>query len=486
MRVLTKEERKEKFETKWPEWELVDYTDYNGPCKLRHKCGNEKEYTIYYNVEKRGATCQVCNAKERDWYYDIGDQIDDLVILNRRVDELQEYQYKCLKCGFDGSKPSYFKGKYIDEYWIKGRGLKTGNRCACCRGIVVQPGINDVATTDPDIVPYFADIEDAIRYSRGSDCKIQLKCPICGRRYDKLVSVSSLVNEGRTCLYCGNTISYPERLMYFLLKEIDVDFEMHKIFDWSKNVYSEMDNKYHDREYDFYIPSINTIIEMHGSQHYRTTFSFNNKITHEEQQKIDEDKQFLAKQHCDYYIVIDCKVSNKNYIKNNIVQSELNNLLELSSIDWNKISRKALNGIARLVVADKEQHPEKTTTELADEYDVHYSTIITWLKKAGIYDPIDSKQIAGKQRSYPVYSPELNKAFRSMKLAANEIGVSVRNINSVLLPTNIQKSAGQHPITGERLTWQKWTLEQYEEWCKINNQSAQYLVNPTLDNTKLM
>ena len=483
-RLLTEDERREKFETKWPEWKLLEFNGVNGSCKVQHKCENVKDYETYFNVEKRGPTCQICDTKERDWYYNIGDQIEDLVILNRRVGKLQEYQYKCLTCGFDGSKPAYFKGKYIEEYWIQGRGLKNGNRCACCRGIVIQPGINDVATTDPDVVQYFADPEDATKYGRGSDFKIKPKCPICDYHDDKLVTVSNLVNEGRTCLNCGKTISYPEKLMYFLLKAIGVPFEMHKVFDWSKEVYDEYDGKYHKREYDFYIPSINSIIEMHGSQHYRLTFSWDksdrNQDSLEHRQKIDVDKQKLAEHNGYNYIVIDCNDSNKTYIKNNILRSELANLLDIQNINWDKLSRKALNGIAKLVAEDKENNPEKLTTELAEEYCVHLSTIIKWLKKASLYDASKEKKNAGLKRSYPVYSPELNKAFRSMKLASEEVGVGAKTINSAFNP-NLpnQKHAGRHPVTGERLTWERWTLEQYEEWCKTNNQTQQSLCNTT-------
>ena len=163
-------------------------------------------------------------------------------------------------------------------------------------------------------------------------------------------------------------------------------------------------------------------------------------------------------------------MTNKNYIKNNILRSELANLLNIGNIDWDQLSRKALNGIAKLVVEDKENNPEKLTTELAEEYGVHLTTIISWLKKAGLYNASQEKKIAGLKRSYPVYSPELNKAFRSIKLASEEVGVGAKTINSAFNP-NIpsQKHAGKHPVTGERLTWERWTLEQYEEWCKTNN-----------------
>ena len=60
-----------------------------------------------------------------------------------------------------------------------------------------------------------------------------------------------------------------------------------------------------------------------------------------------------------------------------------------------------------------------------------------------------------------------------MKSASEEIGISAKCINSALLPNHKEKHAGRHPITGERLTWERWTLEQYEEWCKANQPTIQ-------------
>ena len=87
-----------------------------------------------------------------------------------------------------------------------------------------------------------------------------------------------------------------------------------------------------------------------------------------------------------------------------------------------------------------------------------------------MYDAEFENKNAGLKRSYPIYSPELDKAFRSTRLASEKIGVGAKTINSAINP-NIpnQKHAGKHPVTEQRLTWERWTLEQYDEWCKLNN-----------------
>lgn len=479
-RILTEEERRDKFEAKWPEWKLIEFNGYFAPCKVQHKCGNIKDYETYFNVEKREPTCQEC-VDTKKWYWNIGDTTGDLIITNRRAlpNTLQEYQYKCNVCGFDCSKSVYVRGVYQDEYWATGRSIKTiqksgGRGCACCGSRLVQTGINDVATTAKDVVDYFCDKTEANKWTRSSEHKVRVMCKICNTVQPNKMQIGNLVHEGFDCINCGSSISYPEKLMYFLLKELDVDFKMHKVFDWSKEVYDEYDGQLHKREYDFYIPSINSIIEMHGSQHYRLTFTWDkaddNQDSLEHRQKIDKDKQVLAEQYGYNYIVIDCNDSNKSYIRNNILQSQLSNVFNLNNINWDKISRNALNGIAKLIIEDKENNPSKTCPELAEQYNVSLDSVLRWLKNANLYDAKFENKNAGLKRSFPVYSPELGKAFRSTRLASEEVGVGTKTINSAFNP-NIpsQKHAGRHPITGERLTWERWTLEQYEEWCKANN-----------------
>ena len=366
---------------------------------------------IYANVERRGPFCQNCTDTKK-WYWNIGDKVGDLTIIDRRAlpNTLQEYQYKCNICGFDGSKPIYFRGVYQNNYWVKGRSIKSiqkngGRGCACCGHRLVQPGINDVATTAQDIINYFLDKKEATMWTKSSSHKVKVICPVCNTVQPNKIEIENLTYEGFCCINCGKNISYPEKFMYFLLKELNVGFEIHKVFEWSKAVYDECDRKFHKREYDFYIPLINTIVEMHGEQHYKKKTSFGDKINLEDRQRIDVAKQSLAEKYCDHYIIIDCRNSNKNYIQNGILESELSNLFDLSDIDWSQISKKASSGIAKLVVENKRKHPEKTTVDLAKEYSISQSTIIEWLKKAGVYDIIKENEIAGLKRSYPIYSP---------------------------------------------------------------------------------
>lgn len=479
MRTLTEEENRKAFETKWPEWKLIKYSGINGPCTIKHKCGKEKTYDVFVNLKRREPICDICKEKT-NWYWEIGDVVGDLEIINRRAlpNTLQEYQYKCTICSFDCSKPMYVKGEFYPEYWVPGHNIKGTQRkgykgCACCRGLAVQHGINNVGFLYPDLLQYLVDEEEGEKWPKASRHKTNVKCPICGAQHDKKISIQDLVNHGFQCINCGSGISYPEKMIYFLLNRLNASFEMHKTFDWSKSIYNPRDGKFHKREYDFLLTDINTIIEVHGAQHYREDSVWGEEGTDREtlddRQFIDQQKQEIAMSHGYDYIVIDCLNSNKSYIVNSIMDSCLSEIYNLNNVNWNEISRKALNGVSKLLVEDKEMHPEKTTTDLALECGVHLSTVIRWLKKAGIYDPKESLRIVRRRNSIPYYSPGAGIAFRSIKDAAEYAGVTKDAIRNAVVYRKNCKYAGHHPETGEPLTWERWTIEQYEEWINLHN-----------------
>jgi hypothetical protein len=54
-------------------------------------------------------------------------------------------------------------------------------------------------------------------------------------------------------------------------------------------------------------------------------------------------------------------------------------------------------------------------------------------------------------RCRPVYCPELDREFWGAKAVELELGINASYISACLAGT--QKSAGKHPITGEKLHW---------------------------------
>ena len=78
-----------------------------------------------------------------------------------------------------------------------------------------------------------------------------------------------------------------------------------------------------------------------GLGHGNKTFKTNEKDV--DGLKRDKEKNILASNHNIIMIRIDCKESNLNYIKNNIINSQLSVLFNLKNVDWNHIDALSKN-----------------------------------------------------------------------------------------------------------------------------------------------
>ena len=116
------------------------------------------------------------------------------------------------------TKIKFKKCKHICT--IKPNSYCNGSHCGVCHGLQVVKGINDVATTRPDVVRYFINIEDAYKYTKYSQTKVMMKCTECG--YEKLMPIQYLTKYGFGCNRCGDGISYPEKVMMNVTNIIDI------------------------------------------------------------------------------------------------------------------------------------------------------------------------------------------------------------------------------------------------------------------------
>ena len=80
--------------------------------------------------------------------------------------------------------------------------------CAVCSGSQIQIGVNDVATTDKNFivendVAYFENIDDAYKYSRGSNTKVWFRHRAKdGQIHRWFASVKNVVTKGKKCAVC--------------------------------------------------------------------------------------------------------------------------------------------------------------------------------------------------------------------------------------------------------------------------------------------
>lgn len=345
---------------------------------VKYKRSNQTIYFNVDNVEKhiaysgfiRGNIGSILGIRGSDFKYEVGqvivDEKRDMTLIDTYYGtnpkeerysgtNYKWYKYKCNKC----------KGDF--EHWIVEGGLKNGTGCSACSGKTVT-SYNCMLATDPWMISLGIPEDIAKKYTSGSSKKISFPCPNCGEmiKNKKIANIKN--NKSIGCRSCGDGISYPEKFVRSVLKQLELDYEVEYNPEWACG-----------KKYDFYIKSLNAIIETHGLQHYKHT-GFN-RVLQEEQENDSYKKELALFNRIEYYIELDCRESDLEYIKNSILNSELNELFDLSKIDWLKCEEFALKNIAKDVCEYWNNKKEwETTFHLAEEFKVSRKTITIWLK----------------------------------------------------------------------------------------------------------
>lgn len=194
--------------------------------------------------------------------------------------------------------------------------------CPVCAGKQVLVGFNDLWTTRPDVAELLENKNDGFLYTSGSNKRVNFLCPNCGLIDRKQIYMVS--SYGFKCKGCSDGISYPNKFGREFLSQLPIeDFQCEYSPEWAQGRSYDNYFEYNGNKY---------ILEMDGLFHYKD-FSCS-KLSLDECKEIDKIKNEYAKQHNISVIRIDCKKSNCEYIKQSILQSELNNIFDLSSIDW--------------------------------------------------------------------------------------------------------------------------------------------------------
>lgn len=273
--------------------------------------------------------------------------------------QIKGYQYQCLIDGYIGETTE--------------ESLRNGVGCPVCYNLKVLKGVNDIATTHPHLVKYFANIEDCYNYTYGSHKTLNMKCPNC--RYEKQMSPYILNKQGFGCNKCSDGVSYPEKFMVNVLEQLNIDYKYQlskTTFKWCKNY-----------KYDFYIPSINCIIETHGLQHYKDKIKIYGKSAKQEQENDKVKKQFAKNNGIQHYITIDCSYSNLDYIKRSIENSYLSQLLNLNNINWLECHKYACCSFVKQA-CDLWNSGMKSAQQISDVLKIARNTVVNYLKKGSV------------------------------------------------------------------------------------------------------
>jgi hypothetical protein len=336
------------------------------------------------------------------------------------------------------------------EYQMKVCERTNKNGCPYCAGRRVNH-TNCLATTHPDIAKLLKNNIRAFELTHGSRKKEVFICSRCKNEEEKTISTVSYY--GFSCPKCSDGLSYPEKFMMNILNQLNIEFKRQHIFKWSKNVEHENKKLKGSKIYDFYIPAINCIIEIHGLQHYKESFSRlkNGAKTLVEEQENDLLKERIAKTNgIKNYIVVDCALSDLNYIKQNIVDSELKNFFNLSSINWEKCHKYSCETIVKKA-CDMWNSGNRNTKEVGEILNLCVGTVIKYLKQGNVigwcqYDPKEvmreNAMKNGRNNSKKTIQLSLDgKIIKEWGSAAEaKDNLFINNISSVC--TGKQKTAG--------------------------------------------
>lgn len=302
--------------------------------------------------------------------------IDRRYIKNKKNENIKHYKYKCLICGFDGNTECYSRGEKMSEYWILEYALMKGVGCLACAtpSQIIVPGINDIATTHPELVKCFQNgYDDAKRYAIKSNALVNLKCPYCGRLMNNKPVTTLNGNTLTIPCSCGDGFSKGHKYLVSFLKQLDINYEEEVKFDWCK--FKNLKNdKLRIGFYDFVVEDLKLIIEVDGGWHRKDNLL--NRQTKEESAYIDNMKDLLAEQNG--YKVI--RISDEGSLKSNILNSELRYLCESKSLNWEQCEKFSSSNMAKQIVDYWNKKKDwETTLDVAKRFNIARATVIRYL-----------------------------------------------------------------------------------------------------------
>lgn len=396
------------------------------------KCGHIPSEGMRSNNYMNGNRCAICHGMQ------VEQELNDLA--TKRPDLAKQWHptkngdLKPTQVACGSGKKVWWQCEKGHEWEAMIYSRNSGDsNCPYCANYncKVLKGFNDIATTHPQYIKYFVNIEDAYTHTYASSDKVEMKCPNCGMI--KVMRTVDLIRKGFGCTECGDGVKYPEKVLALLLDSLNIKFKKQLKFDGHKFLY------------DFYLIDYDIIIEVHGGQHYESGWK-----SYEEEHENDLIKYDIAVlngyEYNKNYFVIDARKSNIEWLRNSINHCLFFQQFDLSNIDWEEIDIQAQNSkkveVCLYWKEQKEVNKDLTTTIMAEIFNVERNTIRIWLKwgnKSGlcIYNSEEESKAQKRRMSKFVYlikpdgTKEYDEAMSQNKLAI-QIGISRHTIKDRL------------------------------------------------------
>jgi hypothetical protein len=367
-------------------------------------------------------------SRHKEYLYKLGQIINGYIItgFTRDKHNNKSYYVQCIKDNYIN---------IVNEYC-----LKKGVGCPVCYGRVALAGINDLWTTSPEIAKLLANPEDGYIYLKNSNKKLLFKCPDCGET--KKAFISNIYYQGLSCNRCGDKISMPNKILYSLGMQLDNNF---------KPEYKLPGTNY---RYDGYLPSKKIYIEMHGNQHYNIRgFTFRGGRTFEQEKLNDKFKYDLILKQGYKCIVINSSKSDFNFIKQNIINSDLALYYDLNNINWDEVYKYANTSLIK-TVCDLWNNGIHSTTDISKIMKLSQPTITSYLKtgkKIGLSDY--TKEIAIKEKGKKVQGKQSGVARKVICLDTCEVFDTITEAENKYNITDIWRCCNKKRKTSGGYKW---------------------------------
>ncbi|WP_026664871.1 hypothetical protein [Butyrivibrio sp. FC2001] len=305
------------LEKKYPgEYRLIgEYKGANKPITLIHtKCGRENTYKLAEGVLRGIVNCPFCHKGSHQNTESFIERITNLyageyTVIGEYTASRERVEMRHNTCGFVYSPRA--------NEILRGR-----EKCPVCNK---NTRINTTESVREKLKRAGSNFLLAEEYVVGKESH-KVKCKECGGISE--LRISDILSGNIKCPICGDGTSYPEKFF-----EAFLDFLGEKYIRQYSSKYAKWCCGY---KYDFYLPNRNWIIEVNGAQHYEDAWN-----SYEDTHSNDLKKQKTAmKNGIDKYIVIDCRYSVMEYIRDKIEKSELS-VLGLDSVSWKKCDLEA-------------------------------------------------------------------------------------------------------------------------------------------------
>lgn len=233
---------------------------------------------------------------------------------------------------YDYSKATYTKGHnkitiicpIHGEFEQNACDHLSGNGCPVCARITTKEKSfkieNTIKIKRPDLLKYLKNKEDEMLCCN-TRTRVDIKCPFCCN--EENVRLTRFSNRTRHCKYCSDSLVMTEKVFYNILKILDIEHIHQYSPDWANN-----------KKYDFYLPKFNTIVEIHGLQHYKEIKGWNSNP--EDCAVNDNIKRSLSEENnISNYIEIDARFTYYDKLKVEYINS-MQDLFEISELVFNK------------------------------------------------------------------------------------------------------------------------------------------------------